>query len=288
MSVIQILLTGLLLCVLTAPSLAKPSAEFPPAVKELTIVANGSRMPGLAYLAAGEGPHPGVLLLHGYPGNEKNLDVAQALRRMGWSVVFFHYRGAWGAEGEFSYRGAEQDVQTVLQYMRNPDNAKALRINPQRISTVGHSMGGHMAMAGMLDNPAVRCAVSYDGANMGARGNGLFSDPEAAEMWKAYSDSLFMLAGWSGAKAIAEIKQYGQQLDLVRRAKNVGQRSVLMVGADSRVIPMDVHITPVLEALRASKESNIRYLLIDDDHSFSASRLQLIGATADFLAAYCR
>lgn len=32
------------------------------------------------YVAAGEGPHPTVLLLHGFPGNEQNLDLAQAMR----------------------------------------------------------------------------------------------------------------------------------------------------------------------------------------------------------------
>ena len=72
------------------------SDQSPPRIEELTIKSHGMRMPGLAYLAAGNGPHPTVLLLHGYPGNEKNLDVAQALRRLGWNVVFFHYRGAWG------------------------------------------------------------------------------------------------------------------------------------------------------------------------------------------------
>jgi len=38
-----------------------------------------------------------VVLLHGYPGNERNLDLAQARRRDGWDIVFFHYRGAWGS-----------------------------------------------------------------------------------------------------------------------------------------------------------------------------------------------
>ena len=32
-------------------------------------------------IAAGAGPHPTMLLLHGLPGNERNLDLAQAARR---------------------------------------------------------------------------------------------------------------------------------------------------------------------------------------------------------------
>ena len=258
-----IVLTLLLSLVLITPSFAKAPTGYAAAVKELTFNAQGSRMSGLAYLAKGQGPHPTILLLHGYPGNEKNLDVAQALRREGWNVVFFHYRGAWGSEGQFSYLNAEQDVQTVLTSMRDPDNTTALRIDPERISLVGHSMGGHMAIAGILDNSAVQCAVAYDGANMGAKGGGLFKDSVAAKMWKDYSDSLFMLAGWSGEKAMQEVNEHGERLDLIRRAKNIGQRGVLLIAADTAVIPIDLHIKPLLSALQATENHNVAYRLID-------------------------
>ncbi len=39
------------------------------------------RSTAMAYIPAGAGPHPTVVLLHGLPGNEKNLDLAQAMRR---------------------------------------------------------------------------------------------------------------------------------------------------------------------------------------------------------------
>lgn len=262
--------------------------QFPASIVELTIESNGSRMPGIAYLAAGQGPHPTVLLLHGYPGNEKNLDAAQALRRAGWNVVFFHYRGAWGSEGEFSFTNAERDVQVVLGYLREAENVTRLKIDPERISTVGHSMGGHMAIAGMLDDPAVKCAVSYDGANMGARGNGLFSDPQASQLWSNYSDSLFMLKGWSGAKAIREISDSGEKLDLLARAHKIASRPVLLISADTEVIPEDVHIKPLLKALNQNSGGRAEYLLIDDDHSFSSSRLELIASTEAFLKQHCR
>jgi hypothetical protein len=58
---------------------------------------------GLIYEAPGVGPHPTALVLHGFPGNERNLDLAQAIRRAGWNAVFFHYRGAWGSEGSFGF-----------------------------------------------------------------------------------------------------------------------------------------------------------------------------------------
>ena len=50
------------------------------------------------YRTGGEGPHPVVLLSHGFPGVEKNFDLAQALRRIGFHVVAYHYSGSWNRE----------------------------------------------------------------------------------------------------------------------------------------------------------------------------------------------
>ena len=270
------------------PKIVPSIDQSPASVVELTITSDKSRMPGIAYLAAGSGPHPTVLLLHGYPGNEKNLDVAQELRRQGWNVVFFHYRGAWGAEGEFSFRGAERDVQVVLGYMSDQANAQRLRIDPKRISLVGHSMGGHMAIAGIYDNPQVNCAVAYDPVNLGAKGSGIFSDPATAKMWRDYSDTLFMLQGWSGDKAEREIIQHGADLDLVKRANKLNNRPLMIIPADTQVVPMALHIDPLIAVHQAIEGNQFAYRLIDDDHSFSATRLELIDTTAKFLNSSCK
>jgi pimeloyl-ACP methyl ester carboxylesterase len=79
-----------------------------------------------------------VILLHGFPGNEKNLDLAQDIRRAGWDVLYFNYRGSWGSPGDFS----------PVAYLRQPENAKRLRADPARIVLIGHSMGGFMAVQG--------------------------------------------------------------------------------------------------------------------------------------------
>tara|TARA_R110002050_G_scaffold294701_1_gene452728 strand:- start:1444 stop:2328 length:885 start_codon:yes stop_codon:yes gene_type:complete len=264
---------------------AKAQGEHPAGITELTIESSGQRMSGIIYTAAGEGVHPTMVLLHGYPGNEKNLDVAQAMRREGWNVIFFHYRGAWGSEGKFSFQNAEADVQAVLHYIMDSNVAKKLAIDTHKISIVGHSMGGHMALAGILDNPNVSCAVSYDGANMG---KGLLSDPAIIKMWSDYSDQLFMLNGWSGKKMLTEVSEHGEALDLVSRVDSINGRPVYIIAANSDVIPLATQITPLVSALKATKNSKISYLLIEDDHSFSSSRLQLISATASFLNTHCR
>src|SRR6201996_6355148 len=89
----------------------------PPRMEMLHIPSGGVEINGVAYLAGGAGPHPTVVLLPGLPGNEKNLDLAQAIRRAGWNVVTFNYRGSWGSAGTFSFPGVLEDARAALAYL---------------------------------------------------------------------------------------------------------------------------------------------------------------------------
>ena len=60
-------------------------------MQTMQIASHGALMNALVYVAAGAGPHPAVILLHGFPGNERNLDLAQDMRRAGWDVLYFNY-----------------------------------------------------------------------------------------------------------------------------------------------------------------------------------------------------
>ena len=57
---------------------AFPAKTLPHAISSGSVTLNA-----VLYTAAGAGPHPAVLLLHGLPGNEQNIDLAQSLRRAG-------------------------------------------------------------------------------------------------------------------------------------------------------------------------------------------------------------
>jgi uncharacterized protein len=74
---------------------------YPAAMQSFQIPSHDGKLDALMYITAGSGPHPTVVLLHGFPGNEKNLDLAQAIRRDGWNVLWFNNRGSWGSPGDF-------------------------------------------------------------------------------------------------------------------------------------------------------------------------------------------
>jgi uncharacterized protein len=67
-----------------------PDAKFPARMEVIHVPSGGEQINGVVYVASGERPHPAFVFFHGLPGNEKNLDLAQAVRRAGWTVVTDH------------------------------------------------------------------------------------------------------------------------------------------------------------------------------------------------------
>lgn len=118
---------------------------FPATAAAIVVPSRGVGMNAQFYLAAGPGPNPTMLLLHGTPGNEQNLDLAQAARRAGWNVLTLHYRGAWGSGGEYSISNALVDTDEAMAFLRAPDTVTKYRIDLRRLVIAGHSTGGYNA-----------------------------------------------------------------------------------------------------------------------------------------------
>jgi pimeloyl-ACP methyl ester carboxylesterase len=133
--------------------------DFPASSVVLHVPSHGVVVNGLAYLPAGAGPHPVPVLLHGLPGNEKNLDLAQAVRRTGWIAVTFNYRGSCGSPGTFSFEGNLEDTEAIPAYLNGPKTAKSLRLDPRRIVLGGPSMGGAVTAAVAARTHDLRGAV---------------------------------------------------------------------------------------------------------------------------------
>ncbi|MEO5590498.1 MAG: alpha/beta hydrolase, partial [Gemmatimonadaceae bacterium] len=103
----------------------------PARMEVLHIPSGGMHINGVAYLASGPGRHPTFIILHGLPGNEKNLDLAQAVRRAGWNAITMNYRGSWGSPGEFHFAGNLEDADAVLAFVMDSTNARRLGVDPQ-------------------------------------------------------------------------------------------------------------------------------------------------------------
>jgi pimeloyl-ACP methyl ester carboxylesterase len=49
-----------------------PDKEFPATMEAPDIMSHGSRLNAVLFMASGKEAHPTILLMHGFPGNEKN------------------------------------------------------------------------------------------------------------------------------------------------------------------------------------------------------------------------
>jgi uncharacterized protein len=99
-------------------------AAHPARLEQVRYTTGGVKVPARLFVAAGAGAHPTVLLLHGFPGTELNLDLARVLQRAGWNVLAIHYRGVWGAPGQFSFGHTIEDAHAALAWLRSPTGAR--------------------------------------------------------------------------------------------------------------------------------------------------------------------
>ncbi len=258
-----------------------PDAAHPASMVALVIPAENGAMNAVIYRAAGEGPHPTLLLLHGFPGNEQNLDLAQAARRAGWNVLTLHYRGSWGSPGSFSFTHAAEDAHTALAFLRDPANVARYGIDPRRIALAGHSMGGFMATDVGADDPGVIGLFLIDPANMGGTG-AMLSDPAVAQAWHAeVVGDLPPLAGTSEAALTHEITSQSERFDLRRRIMAYGDRPLAIYGA-ARGIGAAPN-QALIDAAEASGNHHVTGGIWEADHSFSDRRIALSEALVAWL-----
>lgn len=258
----------------------------PPAIEELWFDSHGDRLNGLIYLANGPGPHPAVVLLHGFPGNEKNLDLAQDMRSAGFNVLFFHYRGAWGSEGDYTLTHVIEDVASATDYLRA--NAETFRTDPDKVLLVGHSMGGFAALEGAARDARIGCVAGIAPADMGATAKRLEADPDAMAGFIAYSNTLQMLHGLTGENLVAEVQANREAFSLAGLAPQLEGKRVLVIGGDKDTsVPAETVVRPLIAAYEADPGIDTTGVILSGDHSFSWSRNELIATVIDW-AEGCR
>jgi pimeloyl-ACP methyl ester carboxylesterase len=247
---------------------------FPPGADELQILSMGARLNGFIYLASGPGPHPTVVLLHGFPGNERNLDLAQALRRAGDNVLYFNYRGSWGSGGTFSFAHSLEDAEAVIWFLRSDAAITKYRIDPSRIALVGHSMGAWVALFAEAADSAVACAAALDIWNVGADGPALRGNAALDTAFTDYHNWLTApgapLTAPSGQALTDEIKAQGTSWDVASITPLLTRRPVLLLSTAAN----EYHDS-IVSALQATKALSLTALKWNTDHGFSNDRIRL-------------
>ena len=250
------------------------------------IPSHGAALNAIAYIAAGAGPHPVVLLLHGFPGNEKNLDLAQTIRRAGWTVVYFDYRGSWGTPGSFTFGGSLEDTADAIAYLRSPANAARLRIDPKRIVLLGHSMGGFMAAYNGAHDPGIFGIGLISAANMGAMAGNPTTPEAIAATRKALGASLerediLPLAACTGESLAQELIDHRGSWEFAAYSNLFGDRPLLVITSDDGLAAAAGKLAQTAIA-QGSKHVTLHHFATD--HSYSDHRIALTTAVLNWLA----
>lgn len=261
--------------------------EAPPGLIAPQIFSQGAQMNGLLYTANGPGPHPTVLLLHGFPGNEKNLDLAQALRRAGFNVLFFHYRGAWGSAGDYSLAGVMDDIVAALRFLQEKSADPQFRIDADRISLAGHSLGGFGALLTGIEHRDMICTVAMAPADLGASiGPLLASNPDLST--PQYTAPMPGLKDYGYGSLIADTAKDLPRYTLNTRMAAFRERALLIVSADQdEAVPLAVNVA-LATAARAAGAAPFDHLVLDADHSFSWNRIEFTDRILGWMSQHCR
>jgi pimeloyl-ACP methyl ester carboxylesterase len=242
-------------------------AAHPARSEVLHVPDSGVEINALAYIPSGAGPHPTVVLLHGLPGNEKNLDLAQALRRAGWTVVTFNYRGSWGSPGTYSLEGDLVDAQAVLAYVRAPQNAARLQIDPRRLVIMGHSLGGWVTAVTASKDPGLLGVVLISAADMAAV---RLASP--AQRVALAADNMETLAGVTPQSMADQLGALPASEGFPAVAPGLARAPLLVLTSDDGLA---AEADALVEAVRKAGGKQVATVHVATDHSWNTARIRL-------------
>lgn len=269
---------------LPAALVADPPQDkaHPAGVITFALPTGGVKINAVLLTAAGAGPHPTVLLFHGLPGNEQNLDLARAIQREGWNVLTLHYRGSWGSPGEYSFAHCLEDGQAAVAWLRAPSAQAAPHIDSSKIVVVGHSLGGFVAGYTAGHDPKIMGAALISAARIG----GGFAGLSRAQVVKVMEDNIqnadgMHTLGDATAEGLAdEAIKNGPAWDLAQFAPALAGHPLLMVTSDDGLGPADEGIAKAVEAAPGAHVTRAHFAT---DHGYNDQRLALSAAVLTWL-----
>lgn len=251
-------------------------SAHPARMEVLHIPSGGVKLNGVAYLASGAGTHPTFVFFHGLPGNEKNLDLAQAVRRAGWNAITVNYRGSWGSPGQFKFGNNLEDAVAVLAFIRDPLHARNLGIDTNRVVIAGHSMGGWVTALTASRDHGVKGAILISAADMGATGT-----RTRAEAVASMSENMESLAGTSAEAMADELISGGARWRFAEATPGLARVPLLVLSSDDGLAPAT---DALVSAVRASGNTRVTSTHQATDHAWSDRRIALESAVLNWLA----
>ncbi|MFZ1799666.1 MAG: alpha/beta fold hydrolase [Chitinophagaceae bacterium] len=243
----------------------------PAGMTELTIPSGNSNIAGFIYSANGAQKHPTLLLLHGFPGNERNLDLAQVVRAHGWNVIYFDYRGSWGSEGTFSFENCVQDVVNVVAFCKK--YADSLHIDTSNIALFGHSMGGFVCLKALTVLPGIKKGFALSTWDIYESVKDL--KPAQVKDAAMMAGEYFVL-NTPTEKLIEQVMANFPYFNLQNQTAALSGKEIIML--DEHNLNKDL-----ANKIRETNHAYFDYEVWQTDHPFTNKRVSLINKVLEFL-----
>ncbi len=268
----------------TVPVTEKHYGDSPYRPDTHCIIIPGKRgkLLSMLYTAAGPGLHPTVLLLHGIPGCEKNLDLAHALRRAGFHVLIFHYSGSWGSEGCYTLENDVEDANTALDFILADET---YGFDKSHIYAVGHSMGGFVCGQLTAKREEIHGGVLLMPCDIGRVRYLAAENPQAMEGIRAVlADCANWLTGVTEDSLVREAEINAERFSLENLSGKLSKKPLLCVGGtlDTCTPPVQ-NCQPLEQAITARGGKLLQSLRYPTDHFFSDYRFTVAQTVIDFL-----
>jgi uncharacterized protein len=252
------------------------SKDNPAGMLEFSIPSEGNMLSSIMYTPNGKEKHPTLILAHGLPGNERNLDIAQLVRARGWNVIYFNYTGSWGSPGIFGLENCVKDIINVVAYCNKYQDS--LKIDTSRISLLGHSMGAWASLRSMERLPQVKKVFALSTANFYINLITVSTEQQLITIGKEhpeYFENYPMLTTKTFDMLFAAWKNRNY-FDLAAKPASYKGKQIIMLDEDKRN-------EELAGALKSSTPSFFEYQVWETDHSFTNKRASLANKVIAFL-----
>ena len=236
--------------------------KFEADLKGVTFLSNGCKLLGGFYTAAGETQRPTAILLHGLPGIEKHLDIAYALRDLGWNCLYFHFRGCWGSNGNYSLSGLADDTNAAVEWVISQPS-----VDKEKIVLIAGSTGSHPALCHAAIDHRIRAIV----------GISPLIDPRAFHFSIAMADVFANMLNGITSKQL--IQEWNDLPLLEEPIQKISPRPILLIAAGKdEIFPLSDY-TDIVKPF-----SNIQVIeRAESDHGFSNCRSWLVQTVTEWL-----
>lgn len=247
----------------------------PASSTELFIPSGNSQIAGLIYSANGLQKHPTLLLLHGYPGNERNLDIAQVVRSHGWNVIYFDYSGSWGSQGKFSFKNCVEDVVNVVAFCNKYQDS--LKIDTSNIVLFGHSMGGWICLKALQELPTIKKGFALSTWNIGNDYKNVSTEKEMLHLANdPNTGGKYFVLNTSLKDLYTPVLKDKTYFNLLNDTKSLADKQIVMIDEHEKN-------SQLATKMKESSKSYFDYSVWQTDHSFTNKRVSLINKVLAFL-----